>query len=319
MRTQGEPMSEYIAEDLTELIGKTPLLNASRFAKATGVPDTTDFIVKLECFNPSASVKDRPALWIVEAAERSGELRPGGTIVEATSGNMGIGLAAVAVAKGYKMIVTMPESMSVERRKLIAQLGAKLELTSGDGGMNGAIARAEAIVAETDNAIAAHQFVNPVNVEAHYHTTGPEIWEDTEGKVDIFVAGVGTGGTLTGTGRFLRERNARIELYAVEPDESAVLSHEPSGVHGIQGIGPGFVSEITDTTLLSDIVRVNTNDAIEAARLFGRTEGALVGISSGAALAAAVRVAKRPDSAGKTLVVLLPDTAERYLSTPLFA
>ncbi len=307
------------ARNITELVGKTPLLEIPRMAEAHGVDPSTRVLVKLEYFNPSSSVKDRAALSIIRAAEESGELREGGTIVEATSGNMGIGLAMCAAALGYRMIATMPSSMSIERRKLMAHLGVKLELTDAAAGMSGAMERAEEIVAATDNAIAAHQFQNTANPEAHHATTGPELWEATGGVIDAFVAGVGTGGTITGTGRYLREKNEDIELYAVEPVDSPVLSGGEKGPHGIQGIGAGFVPEVLDPALITEVITASTHEAIARAQEMARTEGVLVGISAGAALDAGLRVAARPESEGKTIVILLPDTGERYLSTALFA
>lgn len=307
------------ARNITELVGKTPLLEIPRMAEAHGVDPSTRVLVKLEYFNPSSSVKDRAALSIIRAAEESGELREGGTIVEATSGNMGIGLAMCAAALGYRMIATMPSSMSIERRKLMAHLGVKLELTDAAAGMSGAMERAEEIVAATDNAIAAHQFQNTANPEAHHATTGPELWEATGGVIDAFVAGVGTGGTITGTGRYLREKNEDIELYAVEPVDSPVLSGGEKGPHGIQGIGAGFVPEVLDPALITEVITASTHEAIARAQEIARTEGVLVGISAGAALDAGLRVAARPESEGKTIVILLPDTGERYLSTALFA
>lgn len=306
-----------LAHRLTDLIGKTPLLKADRYAQEAGIPDSVELLTKLEYFNPSSSVKDRAAFAIIEAAVQSGALKEGGTLVEGTSGNMGIGLASVATALGYHMVVTMPETMSVERRKLMAQLGVELILTPGDQGMNGANKKAQEIATER-GAVLASQFENAANPEAHYKTTGPEIMADVEGSVDYFVAGVGTGGTLMGTGKYLKEQNADTVLVAVEPETSAVLSGNAPGKHGIQGIGAGFVPGIVNVEFFDEVISVSTEEAYEESRRFARAEGALVGISSGAALVAAKRIAERPEAAGKRIVVMLPDTAERYLSTPLF-
>lgn len=306
-----------LANRLTDLIGKTPLLKADRYAREAGIPESVELLTKLECFNPSSSVKDRAAFAIIDAAVQSGALKEGGTLVEGTSGNMGIGLASVATALGYHMVVTMPETMSVERRKLMAQLGVELILTPGDQGMNGANKKAQEIAAER-GAVLASQFENGANPEAHYNTTGPEIMADVEGKVDYFVAGVGTGGTLMGAGRYLKEQNADTVLVAVEPETSAVLSGNTPGKHGIQGIGAGFIPGIVNVEFFDEVISVSTEEAYEESKRFARAEGALVGISSGAALVAAKKVAQRPEVAGKRIVVMLPDTAERYLSTPLF-
>lgn len=275
-------------------------------------------LIKLEYFNPAGSVKDRAALSMIQEAEKQGKIRPGALIIEPTSGNTGIGLAAVAASRGYRSVFVMPETMSVERRKLLAGYGARIVLTEGSKGMSGAIARAEELAAENDNAIVLGQFVNPANPEAHYRTTGPEIWEDTEGKIDLFVAGVGTGGTITGTGRYLKEQKPDLKVIAVEPAGSPVLSGGKAGPHGLMGIGAGFVPEILDTEIYDRICTVAEEEAYEAARLLAHREGILTGITSGAALHAAVQEAERPENEGKTIVALLPDTGERYLSTPLF-
>ena len=275
-------------------------------------------LIKLEYFNPAGSVKDRAALSMIQEAEKQGKIRPGALIIEPTSGNTGIGLAAVATSRGYRTVFVMPETMSVERRKLLAGYGARIVLTEGSKGMSGAIARAEELAAENDNAIVLGQFVNPANPEAHYRTTGPEIWEDTEGKIDLFVAGVGTGGTITGTGRYLKEQKPDLKVIAVEPAGSPVLSGGKAGPHGLMGIGAGFVPEILDTEIYDRICTVAEEEAYEAARLLAHREGILTGITSGAALHAAVQEAERPENEGKTIVALLPDTGERYLSTPLF-
>lgn len=306
-----------IAQNITELIGKTPLLDISSLAHDKGADKSTKLLAKLEYFNPSSSVKDRAALGIIRAAEKSGALKPGGTLIEASSGNTGIGLAALSAALGYKMVVTMPETMSVERRRLIEQLGAELVLTPGDKGMKGAIAEAERLEQE-GKGVLARQFDNKANPLMHEKTTGPEIWEDTKGEVDVFVAGVGTGGTISGAGRFLRSKNSEIELIAVEPATSAVMSGEAPGKHGIQGIGAGFIPENMDMELINTVERVETEEAVAASQEFTKRTGALVGISSGASLHAALKLAQQEEYKGKTIVVLLPDTAERYLSTPLF-
>jgi len=294
-------------------VGRTPLVELRRIVPGNGAR----VLAKLESRNPGGSVKDRIALAMIEAAEREGKLVPGGLVVEPTSGNTGIGLAWVCAARGYRCLLTMPETMSVERRALLAHLGAEIVLTPGAEGMPGAIRRAEEIAAET-GAFRPDQFGNPANPRVHGETTGPEIWEDTGGKIDAFVAGVGTGGTITGIGRFLRERRPGIRIVAVEPAESPVLSGGKPGPHGIQGIGAGFVPAVLDTGLLDEVVRASTDEAIDAARRLASEEGILVGISSGAALHAALAVAARPEFAGKTVVTLFPDTGERYLSTPLF-
>ncbi len=305
-----------IAHSVCDLIGNTPLLCADRLAKQAGL--SARLLLKLERHNPAGSVKDRVALQMILAAEQSGALQAGGTIVEPTSGNTGIGLAAVCAAKGYRLIITMPDTMSIERRKLMTAYGAELVLTEGSRGMAGAIEKAEELAASIDGAIVAGQFVNPENPAAHYATTGPEIWEDTDGAVDALVAGVGTGGTVTGTGMYLKEQNPAVKVIAVEPADSPVLSGGQAGPHGLQGIGAGFVPAVLDTAVYDEVVRVTTDEAYAAARLLAKTEGILVGISSGAALHAAMTLAKDPAYAGKTVVVLLPDTGERYLSTELY-
>jgi cysteine synthase A len=301
---------------VSELVGKTPLLRLSNIEKANNLNVT--LLAKLECMNPAGSVKDRVALSMITDAEKSGRLAPGGTIIEPTSGNTGIGIAALAAAKGYRVIITMPDTMSVERQKLMKAYGAEVVLTNGKLGMNGAIAKAEELEKEIEGASVAGQFVNPANPAAHYATTGPEIWADTDGTVDVFVAGAGTGGTVTGTGRYLKEQNPDVKVVAIEPSTSAVLSGGKAGAHGLQGIGAGFIPVILDTSVIDEVMPITDEAAYEAVRALARFEGVLVGISSGAALSAAVELAKRPESAGKTIVVLLPDTGERYLSTALF-
>lgn len=301
---------------MTELIGRTPLLEVKKIEENLGLQ--ARILVKLEYFNPAGSVKDRAALAMILDAEERGILKEGAVIIEPTSGNTGIGLAAIAAARGYRAVFTMPETMSVERRKLLQGYGAEIVLTEGKKGMKGAIEKAAELEREIEGAVVLGQFVNLANADAHYRMTGPEIWEDTEGNVDAFVAGVGTGGTITGTGKYLKEKSQTIEVVAVEPSTSAVLSGEQAGVHGIQGIGAGFVPEILDTEIYDRIVAVETKEAYEAAKLLAKEEGILVGISSGAALCAAIRIAKEEAYEGKTIVVLLPDTGERYLSTPLF-
>lgn len=305
-----------VYQSVTELIGHTPLLEVKSIEKELGLEARV--LVKLELFNPAGSVKDRVAKQMVEDAEREGRLKKGGTIVEPTSGNTGIGLAAIAAAKGYHAIFTMPETMSVERRKLLLGYGAEIVLTDGKKGMSGAIARAQELAREMDGAIVLGQFVNMSNPKAHTDSTGPEIWEDTEGNVDIFVAGVGTGGTITGTGNYLKEKKASVKVVAVEPAASPVLSGGNPGPHGLQGIGAGFVPEILDTEVYDEIVKVENEEAYIASRLLAHKEGVLVGITSGAALHTAIELAKRAENKGKTIVALLPDTGERYLSTPLF-
>jgi cysteine synthase A len=299
-----------------QLIGKTPLLELTHLEKALGLE--AKLVAKLEYFNPAGSVKDRIAKAIIEDAEASGRLKEGSVIIEPTSGNTGIGLASVAAAKGYRLIITMPETMSVERRQLIKAYGAELVLTEGSKGMKGAIAKAEELQAEIPNSIIAGQFINPANPKAHKETTGPEIWEDTDGEVDIFVAGVGTGGTVTGVGEFLKSQKASVKVVAVEPADSPVLSKGTAGAHKIQGIGAGFVPEVLNTGVYDEVIPVTNDDAFATGKLLGKSEGVLVGISSGAALFAAIELAKRPENKGKTIVALLPDTGDRYLSTPLF-
>ena len=300
-----------------QLIGKTPLLELTHIEKEEDLKAT--ILAKLEYFNPAGSVKDRIAKAILDDAEARGELKPGATIIEPTSGNTGIGLSSVAAARGYKIIIVMPETMSVERRQLIKAYGAELVLTEGAKGMKGAIAKADELAQEIENSFIPGQFVNPANPRAHFETTGPEIYEDTDGKVDIFVAGVGTGGTVTGVGEYLKSRNPDVRVVAVEPASSAVLSTGVAGSHKIQGIGAGFVPDVLNTEIYDEIITVTNEDAFAAGKLVGKKEGILVGISSGAAVHAAVELAKRPENEGKTIVVLLPDTGDRYLSTPLFA
>ena len=300
-----------------QLIGRTPLLELTHIEKELGLK--AKILAKLEYFNPAGSVKDRIAKAMIDDAEQKGLLKEGSVIIEPTSGNTGIGLASVAAARGYRIIIVMPDSMSVERRQLMKAYGAELVLTEGAKGMKGAIARAEELAKEIPNSFLPGQFVNPANPKAHFETTGPEIYEDTDGKVDYFVAGVGTGGTITGTGEYLKSKNPAIRVIAVEPKTSAVLSTGVAGPHKIQGIGAGFVPQVLDTKVYDEIIPVENDDAFTTGRLVGRKEGVLVGISSGAALWAAIEIAKRPDSEGKTIVVLMPDTGDRYLSTPLFA
>ena len=306
-----------IYESATELIGKTPLLQVNNYAKEAGVTDAV-LLAKLEYFNPAGSVKDRVALSMVEDAEKKGILKPGATIIEPTSGNTGIGLASVAAAKGYRTILTLPETMSVERRNLLKAYGAELVLTEGAKGMKGAIAKAEELQKEIPGAVILGQFDNPANPAAHAATTGPEIWDDTDGKVDIFVAGVGTGGTVTGIGTYLKSKNPKIKVVAVEPTDSPVLSGGKPGPHKLQGIGAGFVPSILNTQIYDEIITVTTDEAFSTGRLIAHKEGILVGITSGAALYAATVLAKRPENKGKTIVALLPDSGDRYLSTPMF-
>ena len=300
-----------------QLIGRTPLLELTHIERKFGL--NARILVKLEYFNPGGSVKDRVALAMIDDAEAKGALKPGSVIIEPTSGNTGIGLASVAAARGYRIIIVMPETMSVERRQLMKAYGAELVLTEGAKGMKGAIAKAEELAKEIPGSFVPGQFVNPANPKAHFETTGPEIWADTDGQVDYFVAGVGTGGTVTGVGRYLKSQNAAVKVVAVEPKSSAVLSTGVAGAHKIQGIGAGFVPEVLDTAVYDEIIAVADEDAFRLGRELGRSEGVLVGISSGAALWAAIELAKRPENAGKTIVALLPDTGDRYLSTPLFA
>ena len=300
-----------------QLIGKTPLLELTHIEKKYGLK--AKILAKLEYFNPAGSVKDRIAKAMIDDAEKSGKLKPDSVIIEPTSGNTGIGLAAVAAARGYRIIIVMPETMSVERRQLMKAYGAELVLTEGAKGMKGAIAKAEELSKEIPNSFIPGQFVNPANPKAHFETTGPEIFDDTDGEVDIFVAGVGTGGTVTGVGQYLKSKKPEVKVVAVEPASSAVLSGKPSGAHKIQGIGAGFVPDVLDTAVYDEIIPVENDDAFKAGREIGKNEGVLVGISSGAALHAAIELAKRPENDGKTIVALLPDTGDRYLSTPLFA
>lgn len=299
-----------------ELIGGTPLLELKGIERKHGLG--ARILGKLEYFNPAGSVKDRVARNMLDEAERSGALEPGGTIIEPTSGNTGIGLAAVAAARGYRLVITMPETMSIERRKLLAAYGAEIVLTDGAKGMSGAIAKAEELAGETPGSIVAGQFVNPANPAAHRATTGPEIWEDTDGEVDAFVAGVGTGGTVTGVGQYLKQRKPDVHIVAVEPATSPVLSEGHGGAHQIQGIGAGFVPDVLDTGVYDEVIPIRNEDAFAVGREVARTDGVLVGISAGAALCAAIQLAQRPGYEGKTIVVLLPDTGERYLSTALF-
>ena len=306
-----------IYRNITELVGRTPLLELANYDRRHGLDAV--ILAKLEAFNPAGSVKDRIALAMIDAAEASGRLTPDSVIIVPTSGNTGIGLAAVATSRGYRIILTMPETMSVERRNLLKAYGAELVLTDGTKGMQGAIAKAEELAAELPNSFIPGQFVNQANPEAHFRTTGPEIWDDTDGRVDIFVAGVGTGGTVTGVGRYLKSRNPGVKVVAVEPSASPVLTEGTAGPHKIQGIGAGFVPETLDTSIYDEVITVTNEDAFATGKELARTEGVLAGISSGAALWAATQLAKRLENAGKTIVVLLPDTGDRYLSTPLFA
>ena len=300
-----------------QLIGKTPLMELTHIEKEHGLK--AKILAKLEYFNPAGSVKDRVAKAMIDEAEKSGKLKKDSVIIEPTSGNTGIGLAAVAAARGYRIIIVMPETMSVERRQIMKAYGAELVLSDGARGMKGAIEKAEELAKELPNSFIPGQFVNPANPAVHKATTGPEIWEDTDGKVDIFVAGVGTGGTVTGTGEYLKSRNPNVKVVAVEPASSPVLSQGHAGAHKIQGIGAGFVPDVLDTKIYDEIITVENDDAFATGRLIGKHEGVLVGISSGAAVWAAIELAKRPENKGKTIVALLPDTGDRYLSTPLFA
>jgi cysteine synthase A len=310
-------MMEKIAKKLTELVGNTPLMELSKYAKQRELQ--ARLVAKLELFNPAGSVKDRIALAMIEDAEQKGILKPGATLIEPTSGNTGVGLAFVAAAKGYKLLLTMPDTMSIERRNLLKALGAELVLTPGVEGMKGAIERAEALKAATPGAVILQQFENPANPATHLHTTGVEIWNDTEGKVDIFVAGVGTGGTVSGVGEALKMHNPGVKIVAVEPSDSPVLSGGKAGAHKIQGIGAGFVPKTYNACVVDEVVQVAGDDAIRTGRALAKEEGLLVGISSGAAVHAATELARRPENAGKMIVVLLPDTGERYLSTLLYA
>lgn len=306
-----------VYESVDQLVGHTPLLELKRVEEAHGV--SARILGKLEYFNPAGSIKDRIAKAMIDDAEAAGILKPGATIIEPTSGNTGIGLASIAAARGYQLILTMPETMSVERRNLIKAYGAKIVLTDGAKGMTGAIEKANELAAEIEGSFIPGQFINPANPAIHKATTGPEIWQDTDGTVDILVAGVGTGGTLTGIGQYLKEQNPEVKLVAVEPSDSPVLSEGRAGSHKIQGIGAGFVPEVLDTTLYDEVITVESDDAFAIGREIGREEGVMVGISSGAAVWAALELAKRPENEGKTIVAILPDTGERYLSTPMFA
>ena len=306
-----------IYKSADQLIGNTPLVELTKIEEELGLE--AKILAKLEYFNPAGSVKDRIARAMIDDAEKSGKLKPGSVIIEPTSGNTGIGLASVAAARGYRIIIVMPETMSVERRQLMAAYGAELVLTEGAKGMKGAIAKAQELADETENSFIPGQFVNEANPKAHFETTGPEIYEDTDGEVDIFVAGVGTGGTVTGTGQYLKSKKPEVKVVAVEPETSPVLSQGKAGSHKIQGIGAGFVPDVLDTSVYDEIIPVADNDAFETGRLIGRKEGVLVGISSGAAVYAAIQLAKRPENKGRNIVVLLPDTGDRYLSTPLFS
>lgn len=302
---------------ISDLIGNTPLVELTHIEEKEGLDSRV--VAKVEFFNPAGSVKDRIAKKMIEDAEKAGKIKPGATLIEPTSGNTGIGIASVAAAKGYKAIMTMPETMSVERRNLLKAYGAKVVLTDGKTGMKGAIAKAKELAATIPNSFIPSQFENPSNPQAHYESTGPEIWKDTEGKVDIFIAGVGTGGTVSGTGKYLKDQNPNVKVIAVEPATSPVLSQGYAGPHGIQGIGAGFVPNTLDTSVYDEVFTVTNEQAYETGRLIAHNEGMLVGISSGAATYAAIQIAKRPENKGKTIVVLLPDTGERYLSTPMFA
>lgn len=306
-----------IYKNISELVGRTPIAEMSKLSAKLGLE--TPLLAKLEYFNPAGSVKDRVAKSMIEDAEAAGTLKPGSAIIESTSGNTGIGLAAIGISKGYRVILTMPETMSVERRNLLKAYGAEIVLTDGAKGMSGAIARAKELNREIEGSVILGQFVNPLNPKAHLETTGPEIWEDTDGKIDIFVAGVGTGGTITGTGRYLKSKNPNVKIIAVEPESSPVLSQGRGGSHKIQGIGAGFVPDVLDVKIYDEVFPVSNEDAFRTGNLMAKTEGILVGISSGAALYAAAEIAKRPENKGKKIVALLPDGGERYLSTALFS
>lgn len=306
-----------IFENATELIGHTPLMKVTNYSNEMNC-DNAVILAKLEYLNPAGSIKDRVALSMIEDAEKKGVLKPGATIIEPTSGNTGIGLACVAASRGYRTLLTLPETMSVERRNLLKAYGAELVLTEGSKGMPGAIEKANELAREIEGAVILGQFDNPANPAAHLTSTGPEIWEDTDGKVDIFVAGAGTGGTITGVGTYLKQKNPAIHIVAIEPDTSAVLSGKPAGPHGLQGIGAGFIPSILDTQVIDEVITVSKEAAYEACRIFARKEGILVGITSGAALYTAAELAKRPENAGKTIVALLPDSGDRYMSLPLF-
>ena len=306
-----------IAKRLTDLIGNTPTLELSNYAQKNGLRAV--ILGKLEYFNPSGSVKDRTAAAMLDDAEKKGIIKPGATLIEPTSGNTGIGLAAIAAARGYRLILTMPETMGIERRKLLRVYGAELVLTEAAKGMKGAIAKAEELLKEMPNSFLPSQFDNPANPEVHRRTTGPEIWRDTDGKIDYFVCGVGTGGTITGAGEFLKSKNSSLKIIAVEPADSPKLSEGTSGTHRIQGIGAGFIPKVLNTEIYNEAIAVSDDDAFATAKLLARTEGLLLGVSSGAALWAATQIAQRPGASGKTIVVILPDTGERYISTPLFA
>ena len=306
-----------VYESASELVGKTPLLKLNKYQESVGVKDAS-VLAKLEYLNPAGSVKDRVALQMIEDLEESGQIKPGATLIEPTSGNTGIGIAAVAASKGYKVVITIPETMSIERRNIIKAYGAEIVLTDGAKGMKGAIAKAEELKEATPGSVILGQFVNPSNPKVHRLTTGPEIWEDTDGKVDIFVAGVGTGGTVTGVGEYLKSKNPNVKIVAVEPKDSPVLSEGKAGAHKIQGIGAGFVPDVLNTEIYDEIIPVSNEDSFETGKAIAKTEGVLVGISSGAALFAAKELAKRPENKGKTIVALLPDSGDRYYSTALF-
>ena len=306
-----------VYDSASELVGKTPLLKLNKYQESVGVKDAS-ILAKLEYLNPAGSVKDRVALQMIEDLEESGQIKPGATLIEPTSGNTGIGIAAVAASKGYKVVITIPETMSIERRNIIKAYGAEIVLTDGAKGMKGAIAKAEELKEATPGSVILGQFVNPSNPKVHRLTTGPEIWEDTDGKVDIFVAGVGTGGTVTGVGEYLKSKNPNVKIVAVEPKDSPVLSEGKAGAHKIQGIGAGFVPDVLNTEIYDEIIPVSNEDSFETGKAIAKTEGVLVGISSGAALFAAKELAKRPENKGKTIVALLPDSGDRYYSTALF-